>query len=227
MENTSRPDLGPAVKRLITIDLAAIVAMLVVSAWGWIQIPEGARIAVHWGAYGQADQFMGKVPGLLWIPGLALFVSLLMLAFLLVPRFEFVRSMKAYVAVATSVLALLLGFHAVAVLSAAGHQFNAPAIVLTLVGAMLIAIGNYFPKMRRNRWMGVRTPWTRASDYCWDKTHRLAGRLFIGYGLLLVLIAWSGMSPVWQGGIALTGVFGVILVVYVYSYLVWAKNPGK
>lgn len=227
MEDVPRQDLRSAVKRLLVVDAAAIAAMLAISAWAWTKIPDGQRIAVHWGANGQPNGFMGKTAGLLWMPGLALFVSLLMLGFLLIPRMEIVRSMKAYVAVGTTILAVFLGIHIVAVLAAMGRQFNVPAMVLTLMGAMFVVIGNYFPKMQRNRWMGVRTPWTRSSEYCWDKTHRLASRLFIGLGLLFIAIAWIGINPVWTSAIVLTGILGVTLAVYIYSYVVWIIAPDR
>lgn len=221
MENEPQRDLGRPVKRLVTIESIAIGAMLLVSAWAWTRIPAGGKIAVHWGAAGQPDQFMGKTWGLLWMPIVAAAVSLLMLGFLVIPRTQVVRSMKAYAAVATAILAVLLGFHVVAVLAAVGWNIDMPAVVMTLVGSMFIVIGNYFTKMRRNRWMGVRVPWTRASEQCWDKTHRFASRLFIALGLLLIVIAWMGLSYGVQGTTALGGLFGVIIAIYAYSYVIW------
>lgn len=227
IEDTSRPDLLPAARRLLIIESVALLAMLAVSAWGWMRIPASTPIAVHWGAAGQPNQFVGKAVGLFWMPGLAFAVSLLMLAFLMIPKLEAVRSMKAYIAVATSVLALLLSLHVITVLAAAGQRMNMPLIVLTLVGAMFIVIGNYFPKMRRNRWMGVRTPWTRASEYCWDKTHRFAAWMFIGLGLALIVLAWSSLNIIITSGLVLFGILAVTLVVYIYSYVVFITNPDK
>lgn len=221
MEDSPRQGVRSAVRRLLLTDAVAIAAMLILSAWAWTRIPPDKLIAVHWGAAGQPNGFVGKTAGLLWMPVVAVFVSAIMLAFLLIPKFEAVRSMKAYVAVATAVLAVLLGLHVMAVLAAVGQKFNMPAMVLTITGIMLIVIGNYFTKMRRNRWMGVRTPWTRASDSVWDKTHRLASRLFIGLGLLLIVMAWTGLDMILQGTIMLTGILGVTLAVYIYSYIVW------
>lgn len=227
MEDTPRPNLSSAVKDLLISDFVAIAAMLLVSAWAWNKIPAGKLIPVHWGASGQPNGFATKTAGLLWMPGVALFISAIMLAFLLIPRREVVRSMKAYVAIGRTMLGLLFCTHLIAVLATIGWKLNMPALVLTLTGTMLIIIGNYFPKMRRNRWMGVRTPWTRASDYVWDKTHRLASRLFIGLGLVLVVIGWTGLNPIVTGSIMLVGILGVTAAVYIYSYVVWKCEDGS
>src|SRR5206468_8694160 len=45
-------------------------------------------------------------------------------------------------------------------------------------------LGNVMGQTRKNFWVGVRTPWTLASDTVWIKTHRLAGWLWVAFGLL-------------------------------------------
>ncbi len=42
-------------------------------------------------------------------------------------------------------------------------------------------------KARQNWFIGVRTPWTLSSEVVWDKTNRLAGKLFKGAGVLAAL----------------------------------------
>jgi uncharacterized membrane protein len=39
-------------------------------------------------------------------------------------------------------------------------------------------------KVRRNFYMGVRTPWTLASERVWNDTHRLAAKMFVGAGVI-------------------------------------------
>ena len=49
------------------------------------------------------------------------------------------------------------------------------------------------PRVRRNRWVGVRTPWTLASDRVWTETHRLAAYLFVATGVLGLLSILIGL----------------------------------
>ena len=55
-----------------------------------------------------------------------------------------------------------------------------------LAGLMIMfgLMGNVMGKVRRNFWVGVRTPWTLASDRVWNDTHRLAGQLFVGAAVI-------------------------------------------
>ena len=52
------------------------------------------------------------------------------------------------------------------------------------------------PRVRRNPWIGVRTPWTMASDENWARTHRFAGYTMTGGGLCAVVAALAGAPAV-------------------------------
>ena len=46
---------------------------------------------------------------------------------------------------------------------------NGVGVVLPfVVGLLLAALGNWMGKLRRNFWVGLRTPWTLASDVVWE-----------------------------------------------------------
>ena len=56
---------------------------------------------------------------------------------------------------------------------------------------MFALIGNVLGKVRRNFWVGVRTPWTIANERVWNDTHRIAAWLFVGAamaGLVLLVL---------------------------------------
>jgi len=228
MNDDMRLEVRQAARRLIIMSLVIVGAMLVVSAWGWMRLPAGAKIPVHWGLTGQVDAVGGKAYGLLWAPVFAVLLTALMLGFLVVPRSATVaRSTKAYVAVSTAGLAILLGTHILTVAVAVGSKINVPGAVVAMVGAMFAVMGNYMGKMRRNRWMGIRTPWTRANEQVWDKTHRLGGKLFMGLGLVLFVVGLSGIRPEAILTVLLAGTLGLTAVVYVYSYVVWRGEAER
>ena len=55
-------------------------------------------------------------------------------------------------------------------------------ITRPLLAGLLIMfglIGRVMTGVRRNFWVGVRTPWTIASERVWEDTHRLAARMFV------------------------------------------------
>ncbi len=67
-----------------------------------------------------------------------------------------------------------------------------------VLAATWVAIGLVMPRMRRNRWMGVRTPWTLASDENWSRAHRVAGYAF-AVGGVLAFGAFAAGQPLVAG----------------------------
>lgn len=65
----------------------------------------------------------------------------------------------------------------------------------------------------RHCYVGVRTPWTLASDRVWERTHRFAGPEFVIGGARLVLACLSTTSRVPP----LCIVFATALIAVVYS----------
>jgi uncharacterized membrane protein len=57
-------------------------------------------------------------------------------------------------------------------------------------------MGNVLGKVRRNFYVGVRTPWTLASDAVWEGTHRLAAWLFVVAGVGGFVLMMLGV-PFW------------------------------
>src|SRR5262249_43685722 len=60
------------------------------------------------------------------------------------------------------------------------------------VGVLLVVLGNFLGKVTRNFFVGIRTPWTLASEEVWFKTHRLGGKLFVFAGLATFALGLAG-----------------------------------
>lgn len=58
---------------------------------------------------------------------------------------------------------------------------------------MLIILGNYLPKIRQNFFIGIRIPWTLADEQNWNRTHRMAGFLWVAVGLILLILTLTGL----------------------------------
>lgn len=216
------------IRTLLTIGGAIVVAMLLLSAWAWPQIPEGAEIPVHWGPSGEPDAYGPKWMALLGLPAVAAFVIALLAV---IPRFEprrenLARSSPAYVATGLAAVGLMAAMHCVAVVAALGGDINMSSVAGVAVGVMFVIIGNFMGKTRSNWFFGIRTPWTLSSDRSWAATHRLGGWLFIGSGLVIIAttLLVGGMVAIW----AMLGMlFGAIVVLFAYSYLVWRDDPAR
>lgn len=101
---------------------------------------------------------------------------------------------------------------------ALGLKIDIELIVSLLLGVLFIIFGNYMSKIRQNYTVGIRLPWTLSSEDNWDKTHRLAGKLWIVGGVLVlfnIFLKWTGF---------LIGILLVIVFVpMVYSYALYWK----
>lgn len=87
-----------------------------------------------------------------------------------------------------------------------------------LLGILFIGVGNYMPKSKQSYTMGIKLPWTLSSEENWNRTHRLAGWLWMGSGFLFILNGFFKTS--WLLFITL---FLMAVVPSVYSYLLY-KN---
>ncbi len=112
------------------------------------------------------------------------------------------------------------------ILTALGIKVDVSAASQILVGAMFIVVGNYLGKIRSNFLTGIRTPWTLSSELSWEKTNRLAGKLFVTAGIVLILGKWMNDMMMWVGLMA-TELIIIMIICYVFSYKIWQLDPSK
>jgi uncharacterized membrane protein len=68
--------------------------------------------------------------------------------------------------------------------------------------------------------VGIRTPWTLASDVVWDKTHRLGSGLF---KIAAVIILLAVVFPDWLIFLLLVPLLGATVYLVAYSYYEYRK----
>lgn len=202
--------------------LVSVAFMLVaglVAAWLWPTLP--ARVPVHWNLHGQVDGHAPRLWAALFpVLGVGLLAFLTWLLPAISPRRFGIRPFAAVYAGLMLVgqgFVLVLGV--VGLLAAAGYAVSVPQVAVLGVGALYVILGNYMGKLRRNFFIGIRTPWTLASEATWERTHRLGGRLFVLGGLIVWLAALSGLPlPV-----ALVVLLAAGLYPVGYSYVIYRR----
>ena len=94
-----------------------------------------------------------------------------------------------------------------------GHPLDISSFMMILMGILFILIGNYMPKTRQNYTIGIKVPWTLDNEENWNRTHRLAGYLWVAGGIILVILALIGLTnPVLMIGVIL--VFTLVPTIY-------------
>ena len=102
-----------------------------------------------------------------------------------------------------------------------GYELDITFFAELFLGLMFIIIGNNLPKARQNYTIGIKIPWTLANEENWNRTHRLAGYLWMICGILMIIICLTRFVPAqWLVGIFLI----MVLVPCVYSYWLHVKK---
>jgi uncharacterized membrane protein len=184
-------------------------------------------VPVHWNIKGEADRFGPPWELAILMPAILLGLSLLLVALPAIGPFKanFARFRETYGRVCVTIVAGLVGVHGVILAKAAGADLSIGAALAIVIGLMLALMGNWFGKIRRNLYVGIRTPWTIANDRVWEKTHRLGGKLFIIVGLASAVAGFLAPDVVCFV-ILVGGTLGATLWAVFYS-LYWYRKLGE
>jgi uncharacterized membrane protein len=209
-----------------TATLLALVVTLAVYA-GWFGALQ-ERIPVHWDLHGKPDSLVRReavLPYLLIGPGtmLALVALTLVLPWLSPRSYDVDRFRPTYEFIMALVVLMMGYIQAVLLLVALGVEFPFLRVYLGGIFLFLAALGNVLGKVRRNFWMGVRTPWTLASETVWIRTHRLAAWTFTVGGLAGFVAAVLGADPLIAVGIILLAA----LTPAVYSLVIYKQLESR
>lgn len=205
-----------------------ILAELALAAWGLARVGLQGQVPVHWDVNGNVDGYAPAWMGFLLMPVVTVFVvGVLALVPRVEPRIEHLRSSASAYRTVASALVVFMGVIDVAT-TASGMGADVPVatIIGGGIGLLFAAIGNVLTTVRSNFMFGIRTPWTLSSERSWDKTHRVAGRLFVVTGLLTALIAVLGPLQL-VIGVMLVMTFGTVILAFLYSYATWKSDPDR
>ncbi len=196
---------------LMSVFLLLVAALAFLAAYPHLP----SQVPIHWNAQGAVDGYGSRYALLLLGPGLmAAEIALFALLPRLSPkRFEVDSFLPTYWYLMLLIVVASGYFFAVVLWAALTGTGDVGRAILAGVSVLIALTGNVLGKVRRNFYIGVRTPWTLASERVWYATHRLAAWLMVLSGLICLVLALLG-APVW---IWLTVLFGGILTPVAYS----------
>lgn len=212
--------------RLKPSDALCGVAVLVVAALAAYLYPAiSDPMPTHFNADGAVDGYSRKPWGVVLVTAAPLFVFLVFKALPLISPRGF--RMDAFQAVTdilgVTVTMAVAGIGAAVLLRASGKNVPLMVVLPIVVGATFVVIGNYLGKLRKNFFVGIRTPWTLASDEVWARTHRVSGWLFVLAGLVILSSAgYPGRFPT----VLISATVTVSIIAVAYSFVVYRKLHG-
>ena len=203
--------------KLLMITSVAILLPILVGVILWDRLPE--QIPSHWNAAGEVDGWSKKPFAVFGMPLILLaahwFTALVTVAdpkkqnhsdkilqmiFWIIPLLNLVISAATYTA-------------------AMGGAVRMEVLATVFCGLLFVAIGNYLPKCRQNYTIGIKIPWTLASEENWNRTHRLAGWIWMLGGVCVMAAGFFGFF--W---LMIAATSAMVLIPFIYSYALHQKG---
>lgn len=207
------------------VPVAAVLASWASSFYFAANFPE--RVPTHWNVAGQPDGWSSAAVGAFLFPAI---ITGLYLMFLALPaidpkRERYAEFAKPYHVFKASFAVLFFLIYAVTGLSGLGYDVPVGTVVPLLIGVLFVILGNYLSKVKMNWLIGIRTPWTLSDERIWNRTHRLAGKLFAAAGVVLAVqgfIPEAARVPSFAAAIAAAAAVPVA-----YSYVEYRRGGRR
>ena len=205
-------------KKTLVITSLICLLPIIVGALVYKRLPE--TIATHFDLNGNPDGWSSRAFAVFGLPAILLAVNLL-LPFMLRadPKHENMSGALVNITIWT-IPVLSLVCSGLTLGRALGYDVRIERVLPVFMGVLFILIGNYLPKTKQSYTMGIKLPWTLASEENWNRTHRLAGFLWVLGGVYFIVMSFIGWSvPAFVLPLAV-----MVLLPIVYSYLLYRKG---
>ncbi len=199
--------------------LSSIVILLPILAGLilWNRLP--ATMTTHWGADGYADGWSGKAFGVFGMPLIMLAVH--WLCIFIDSRFtkNLEQNRKVYRLIFWIIPVISLTANTFVYAFALGWEIRPDLFISLSIALMFIFFGNYLPKIRQNPTLGIKIPWTLNSEENWNRTHRMAGKMWVAGGILLLFTIFLPMKIAsWIWLISLVVLAGIPMIYSFYLH---------
>ena len=217
-------------KRATLLDsLTGVCAVGLISFGVWVALagPQGP-LPVHYDAAGQVDRWGGRIEVGALLAGLGLLTAVAggLIGLAVARADDKARRRGLMTAQAVTLIATVGAGGMAAALSLSGAPQLQPAWPMALVSLLMAAVGATMGRVGPNPVVGVRTPWTYKSRLAWDRSNRLAGRLFFWLGLIGLAAAPFAPQPLGLYALIAAILIAALLTV-VESWRVWRDDPER
>lgn len=189
-------------------------------------IPADAQVPTHWNFKGEIDDYSGKWSAILFGFIFNTILLLIMMFFSSIqPKYK--KNEDRYDKLLPQMSCGLLGFLGLIhlyslVLALYQIESNQFSMIILIIGLLFIFIGNLMSKTPRNYFIGIKTPWTLASEEVWFRTHRIGGRMFLLAGVLMIAKSIFLEQEIYQLVLTIIA-FALLLYPILYSFIIFKK----
>ena len=183
----------------------------------WDKLPESVATSFGWN--GDVTGYSSKMFAVVGLPAILTFVNLIcIIATRADPRRKNIDNKIFSIIISiVPVCSLICGVCIYG--NALGYKVNVENIMPVFVGVIILVLGFILPKCKQNYTVGIKLPWTLHDEENWDKTHKLAGKLWIYGGIIMVVSGLFNLTFLFMAII-----FALVIIPTVYSYLLYRKQ---
>lgn len=183
----------------------------------WDELP--AQVATHFGKDGEPNGWSPKEFAVFGLPLLLLAVHWVCVAFTGAdPKNKNISDKMTALILWLCPVVSIIGCGST-YLYALDESVNSTSIGAMFLGVAFIVIGNYMPKMKQSYTIGIKIPWTLNSEENWNRTHRLAGCVFMIGGIAVTIVGF--MQIQW---LVFTIFIAMSVIPTAYSYILYKKG---
>jgi len=206
------------VDKLLIISTIICLLPIILSLIMYDKLPD--TMPIHWDIKGNPDNYGSKFFAVIGLP-------LMMAGLNLITHFALNTDPKrANPSIVLKVIGkLTIPFMTVTlvpitIFAGLGYDIPIEKIVPAFVGLLFIVIGNYLPKSKQNYTVGIKLPWTLNNETNWNKTHRLAGYLWMIGGVLMFV---NSFLKIYWTHVFFSIILCMVFIPAIYSYILY-KN---
>lgn len=189
----------------------------------WNELP--AVMTTHWGADGNADGFSGKAFAVFGLPAILLGLHLLCLLGASLDKAQRGQSPKALGMIFWIIPAISLFANGIMYRAAFGREVDFALFTPVLLGITFILTGNYLPKVKQNKTLGIKVPWTLRNEENWNKTHRFGGKVWVAAGIVALFAAFLPLKAMlW---VTVCVIAAAVILPVVYSYGIYKRHQRE
>ncbi|WP_066640280.1 SdpI family protein [Desulfolucanica intricata] len=214
----------PGLIETLRTDWPAIIiifAGFVAAFFVYPHMPE--QVPSHWNLQGEVDDYASRFWGTFGPPLLTVGIYVMMVFLPLIDprRQNYMKFTRAYQVFKIVLVLFLTGLYVITILYSLGYKVSINRLVPLGVSMLFIVIGNYFGQIRHNYFVGIKTPWTLASEEVWLKTHRFGAKVWVTAGFLGIV--GSLISGKWGLIIMLAALAAAIILPTIYSFIIFKR----
>lgn len=215
-----------SISRLVTP--VAAIGQGLLAAYVW-RFGNPGPIPMHFGLDGTVDRYGDRTEAAMLIAGmmvLSLIVGLMIDASARMLEADELRGLAMAKGLGVALPCLVSALMAGLALSMKPTQLLSAHSVSMVLFGLFAVVGAVVGKVPPNAFVGVRTPWSLSSRLAWDRSNRLAGRLFLWFGLIGMVVSLA-LPQMLALPLLIVGVLIIAGLSMFESWRVWRSDPDR